>query len=103
MSNQSSVAWLISLGKRAKNAYFAQLDELSKLSRVERSCISYRRVGGRIGARSINIYVGYMLANFGTGSMKYKPRIQIQNLEFENISRYMEFKDLFNVLKLLRY
>ena len=73
MSNLSSTAWLISLRKRAKNAYFAQLDELSKLSLVERSCISYRRVGGRLGARSINIYVGYMLANFGTGSMKYKP------------------------------
>ena len=74
MSNLSSVAWLISLRKRAKNAYFAQLDELSKLSWVERSCISYRRVGGRIGARSINIYVGYMQANFETGSMKYKPK-----------------------------
>ena len=75
MSNLSSVAWLISLRKRAKNAYFAQLDELSKLSWVERSCISYGRVGVRIGARSINIYVGYMLANFGTGSMKYKPKM----------------------------
>ena len=25
------------------------------------------------------------------------------NLEFDNFSRYMEFKDRFNVLKLLRY
>ena len=36
-------------------------------------CDSYRRGGGRIGAQSINIYVGFMQANFGTRSMKYKP------------------------------
>ena len=88
MSNLSSVAWLISLRKRAKNAYFAQLDELSELSLFERSCISYRRVGGRIGARSINIYVGYMLANFGTGSMKYKPIDNTKTTQYQGRLQY---------------
>ena len=45
------------LCKRAKNAYFAELDELSKLSCVGRSCESYRRGGGRIDAQRIIIYV----------------------------------------------
>ena len=29
--------------------------------------------GGRIGAQRTNIFVGYMQAIFGTGSMKFKP------------------------------
>ena len=32
-------------------------------------------LGGRIGAQSIKVYVGYMQVNFGTRSMKYKPAI----------------------------
>ena len=52
------------LQKRAKNSYFAELDEFRKLS------------GGRIGAQSTNIYSSYMQANFRTRSMKFRSNLR---------------------------
>ena len=43
---------------------------------------SYSKDGGRIGSKSINIYVGYMQANVGTQSMKYKPRYIHKNTPY---------------------
>ena len=63
---------VILLRKRAKNNYFAELDELSKLSWVDHANLIEGMEG--IGAQSINIYVGYIQADFGTQSMKYKPK-----------------------------
>ena len=34
---------------------------------------------------------------------EFRFKIVVYSLEFDNISRYMELKDRFNVLKLLRY
>ena len=69
-----------------------------------------------------NYYLGLFLKSFGlmTGCILYQLKVlsvklggvMCQNLdlkksfiylEFDNISRNMEFKDRFNVLKLLRY